>query len=400
MSDADTGFNAWYYPQNPNYLSDYGFDATYTTSGEYNIWGYDYPGTYDDYGYSNLDGVSDYYIAMTASVLLPGSGNIFMHFNHAFEFEYGGGPTYYDGGILEYSLNDGVTWQDAKDLIIVNGYDGKIALSSNYPSYDSPLAGRNAFVGSSHGYISSKLDLTSLAGQSVRFRFRIGTDAYGDSWGWFIDDVRIYTCSDPDSLFITLTNPSGDEILKPGEVETITWTGPSSMAYATLKYSLDKGVTWKTIEKNLTGTEYSWEVPLQPNNKKGLLKITGFDSKGRSLGSATVPFSIEVVRVTYPNGAETLTSGDDTQSITWTTNTTKADVAKVQLFYTKNGGTTWISVYTYEGENPETHPWTVPDVGSTSKTKCKVKVVLRNALNNIIGSDVSDAIFTIQPALP
>ena len=36
-------------------------------------------------------------------------------------------PHYYDGGILEYSTDDGVTWQDAKNLIVVNGYDGKIA---------------------------------------------------------------------------------------------------------------------------------------------------------------------------------------------------------------------------------------------------------------------------------
>ncbi len=172
------------------------------------------------------------------------------------------------------------------------------------------------------------------------------------------------------------------------------------MAYATLKYSLDKGATWKTIEKNLTGTEYVWKVPLQPNNKNGLMKITGFDSKGASLGSSTVPFSIEVVRLIYPNGSETLTSGDDTQSITWTTNTTKAPIDRVQLFYTKNGGTTWIPVYTYKGENPETHPWTVPDVGIAAKTKCKVKVVLRDAANNIIGSDMSDTTFTIQPALP
>jgi len=170
------------------------------------------------------------------------------------------------------------------------------------------------------------------------------------------------------------------------------------MAYATLKYSLDKGATWKTIEKNFTGREHLWQVPVQPNNKKGLMKVTGYDSKGTNLGSSTVPFSIEVVKITYPNGSETLTSRDNTQSITWTTNTTKAPVAKVQLFYTKNGGTTWISVYTYEGENPETHPWTVPDVGLTAKTKCKVKVVLRDAANNVIGSDVSDAIFTIQPA--
>jgi hypothetical protein len=395
------GDNFWYYPQNPNYLTEDGFDATYATSGRYNIWGYDYGGTYDEYGYPNLDGVSDYYIAMsaTASVLLPGSGNIFMHFNHAYEFEYGAGPTYYDGGVLEYSIDNGDSWQDAKNLIIVNAYDGKITVSSSYPSLDSPLADRNAFAGSSHGYISTKLDLSSLAGESVRFRFRIGTDAYGDSWGWFIDDVRIYTCDTADPSTVSLTYPSEGQILKPGEYETITWTGPAKMAYATLRYSLDKGATWKTIEKNHTGTEYVWKVPLQPNNKKGLMKVTGYDSKGASLGSSSMPFSIEVVRITYPNGGgEPLTSGDDTQSITWTTNTTKTPIAKVQLFYTKNGGTTWISVYTYEGENPGTHPWTVPDVGLTAKMKCKVKVVLRDAVNNVIGSDMSDAIFTIQPA--
>ena len=76
------------------------------------------------------------------------------------------------------------------------------------------------------------------------------------------------------------------------------------------------------------------------------MKVTGYNSKGASLGSSTVPFSIEVVKLTYPNGGETLTSGDDTQSITWTTNTTKAAIDRVQLFYTKNGGTTWIPVYT------------------------------------------------------
>jgi cysteine-rich repeat protein len=39
------------------------------------------------------------------------------------------------------------------------------------------------------------LDLASLAGQSVRFRFRIGSDSCCDDYGWFIDDVRIYTCA-------------------------------------------------------------------------------------------------------------------------------------------------------------------------------------------------------------
>jgi hypothetical protein len=36
--------------------------------------------------------------------------------------------------------------------------------------------------------------LSTLAGSPVRFRFRIGTDASGDNYGWYIDDVRIYKC--------------------------------------------------------------------------------------------------------------------------------------------------------------------------------------------------------------
>ncbi len=31
-------------------------------------------------------------------------------------------------------------------------------------------------------------------GQNIRFRFRIGADSTINDYGWFIDDVRIYTC--------------------------------------------------------------------------------------------------------------------------------------------------------------------------------------------------------------
>ena len=34
------------------------------------------------------------------------------------------------------------------------------------------------------------MNLASLAGQSLMFRFRIGTDSIVDDFGWFIDDIR------------------------------------------------------------------------------------------------------------------------------------------------------------------------------------------------------------------
>ena len=59
----------------------------------------------------------------------------------------------------------------------------------------SVLGSRGAFVRDSTGNGSSRANLGSLAGKRVRFRFRIGTSGWSDDYGWFIDDVRIYTCS-------------------------------------------------------------------------------------------------------------------------------------------------------------------------------------------------------------
>jgi len=177
---AITGSDEWYYPQNSHSYT--GFDATYATSGVYNIWGY------------AQSTRADYYIAMTTDVALPSGSTPYLHFNHAHGFEdypAWGDEGYFDGGIVEYSVDGGLTWHDAGALFTHNGYNGTIDLGGYS---DNPLGGSQAFVGQSHGYYSSRASLSSLAGQSVRFRFRMGTDYSTDDYGWFIDDVRIYTC--------------------------------------------------------------------------------------------------------------------------------------------------------------------------------------------------------------
>jgi hypothetical protein len=121
---------------------------------------------------------------MNNSVTLPAGA--YLHFAHAYGFE---GPNY-DGGVVEYSLNGGASWSDAGNLFDFNGYDAALASGSG-----NPLGGRSAFADDSHGYISSRLNLASLAGQSVRFRWRMGLDASVSDVGWWVDDVRIYTCS-------------------------------------------------------------------------------------------------------------------------------------------------------------------------------------------------------------
>jgi hypothetical protein len=107
----------------------------------------------------------------------------FLRFEHDYGFEQS-----FDGGVLEYSTNGGAAWADISGLPVDAGYNGMIDSASN------PLDDHPAFVSESNGYRATRANLSSLAGKSVRFRWRIGTDNTGSGVGWFIDDVRIYSC--------------------------------------------------------------------------------------------------------------------------------------------------------------------------------------------------------------
>ena len=63
------------------------------------------------------------------------------------------------------------------------------------PGREGPLAGMEAWSGYSEDYITSEQDISFLAGQNFRIRFRVGTDSSVYAVGWFVDNVQIYTCS-------------------------------------------------------------------------------------------------------------------------------------------------------------------------------------------------------------
>jgi len=151
------------------------FSSNFAKSGKHMAYGTDPNGT------------SDHNLAMANGVIIPAGA--FLYFDHAYEFE--NGLLSYDGGVLEYTTNNGSTWNDAGGLI-----DGGQTYNGSITSfYDNPLGGRAGFVDSSYGYTGTRLNLASLAGQSVKFRFRIGSDFSDSSLGWVVDNFAIYTCT-------------------------------------------------------------------------------------------------------------------------------------------------------------------------------------------------------------
>jgi len=144
----------------------------------------------------------------TATISMPLPAGAFLHFKHAFAFEYYG-STYWDGGVLEYTTNGGATWIDAKPLFSAGQNYTKTIYS---PNSSNALKGRSAFAGDSHGYVSTRYNLASLAGQNAQFRWRFATDQFVSYYGWFLDDVKIYTCTGTPST-PTLKTPTSNALL-------------------------------------------------------------------------------------------------------------------------------------------------------------------------------------------
>ncbi|WP_182376523.1 M4 family metallopeptidase [Nocardioides sp. WS12] len=91
---------------------------------------------------------------------------------------------YWDGGTVEAIIGD--NW--AKALASEPWVNGPTR------TLQTPNHGVKAFAGSSRGWVGSRVDLSSIAGQRIKPRFTMRSDDSLGAPGWYIDDVVVYTC--------------------------------------------------------------------------------------------------------------------------------------------------------------------------------------------------------------
>jgi cell division septation protein DedD len=116
-----------------------------------------------------------------------------LSFRNKYDTEFSGG-VFWDGGVLEISspnINGGaftdVTNAAVGGSFVSGGYNGTLDLTAN-----NPLAGRMAWSSSSGGYINTVVNLgPNVAGQTIRLRFRMGSDEAVSAPGWWIDTLVI-----------------------------------------------------------------------------------------------------------------------------------------------------------------------------------------------------------------
>jgi hypothetical protein len=151
------------------------------------------------------DGISDK-VLDTPGITVTSAATV-MSFRNNFDTEMSGG-IFWDGGVLEISspnINGGaftdITDPAVGGSFVSGGYTGTIDTTAN-----NPLAGRMAWSGNSGGYINTVVNLgPNVNGQTIKLRFRMGTDEAVAAPGWFVDSIRVMSGACPSATPSTPT---------------------------------------------------------------------------------------------------------------------------------------------------------------------------------------------------
>jgi hypothetical protein len=117
-------------------------------------------------------------------IAVPVGSGATLEFRNKFATEEG-----FDGGVLELSVGGGA-FQDvvtAGGVFTSAGYNGTLSDLG-----DNPLAGRQAWTGSSGAYLLTSLDLPStVSGHSIQLRWIFGSDETIGATGWRLDNILV-----------------------------------------------------------------------------------------------------------------------------------------------------------------------------------------------------------------
>ncbi len=177
----------------------------------------------------------------------------YLRFNHWYAFDYGVSPrAYYDGGlVLVDDVNDSAGARQTAGLPWVNGPKRTVIGSG-------PRA--TGFGGLSNGWTSSRVDLSSYAGKTIRPEFQLRGDS--DFWlqGWYLDDVEVYSC-DPvlpsAARAVSVTGSVGGA--------RVAWTAPSYAGTGISGYRVAaSGQPLRTVPAHDRSARYTGLAPRTP----------------------------------------------------------------------------------------------------------------------------------------
>lgn len=139
-------------------------------------------------GEGNYQNHQDARLVTPAVTLVPVSR---LEFQHSISAETSSAypDSAYDGGIVEISLDDGLNWEQIHPSDNYSHAFRHLTGAGNPTTH--PFPGGTPCYSGVRAWESAYFDLSSFAGQTVRFRFRFGSDNGTGLTGWVVDDPRV-----------------------------------------------------------------------------------------------------------------------------------------------------------------------------------------------------------------
>ncbi len=203
---------------------------------------------------------------------------------------------------------------------------------------------------------------------------------------------------------VKLLSPIGGESLQANGQFNITWTSSDNTQVARheLQLSTNSGATFDTIiATGLSGStqNFIWQVP-NVEITTARIKIIAIDNQNNSSQDASSKdvtitkrdVTAPTVKVMTPNGGETLRAGENI-SISWQSTDNVAIQSQRISLSLDSGNTFSIQIASALPANANSFTFKLPDTIQTTKARVKVEAT---DTSNLIGSDISDADFTIS----
>ena len=125
----------------------------------------------------------------------------------------------FDGGVLEVSIDGG----PFQDILAAGGFFGQGGYNETISTCcGNPLAGRQAWTGSSGGFIETDVALP-FQGHTIVLRWRMASDSGGSGQGWRVDTVQMF-CErpTPTPTATSTTTPTATATATPTPTATAT----------------------------------------------------------------------------------------------------------------------------------------------------------------------------------
>jgi len=224
-----------------------------------------------------------------------GEGQAQLSFRTAYNFESGSGGVGYDGGVLDIKIGSDpfIDIIAAGGSFISGGYNSVIDTT-----FESSIAGRAAWSGTSGGYITTSVNLPAVAsGKVVQFRWRNASDNGNPVVGWRIDSInvsnRLCSCCTSGTNTPVLPVQSNRTVYETATL-IVTNTATDADAGETFFYSLENPPNGAVIGG--TGI-INWTPSVSFGGTTNLIRTIVTDSTGKT---ATNSFSVSVLHSNTP----------------------------------------------------------------------------------------------------